>query len=98
MTNSHPTTLSVDERIDIILTDLADVVDAGNYVHGQKMGIVYLTKDLVKSLIKEICEEVTKKPTILPKGSNSIESVKQGINFYNKTISKRLNTLLGEGK
>lgn len=49
-------------------------------------------KQQILELIKEALQEITKKPTTIPK-TNNAEAVKQGINFYHKTIQKRLNQL-----
>lgn len=40
--------------------------------------------------------EVTKKPTTLPK-TNHLETVKQGINFYHKTMQKRITAQFNSG-
>lgn len=38
-------------------------------------------------------EEVIKKPHILPKNAQHLESVKQGINFYHRQMRKRVDKL-----
>ena len=51
------------------------------------------TVDGITSLIKELIEEVIKKPHILPKNAQHLESVKQGINFYHRQMRKRVDKL-----
>ena len=50
-------------------------------------------KQAITSLIKELIEEVIKKPHILPKNAQHLESVKQGINFYRRQMRKRVDKL-----
>ena len=40
-------------------------------------------------------EEVIKKPHILPKNAQHMESLKQGINFYHRQMRKRVDKLKG---
>ena len=51
------------------------------------------TVDGITSLIKELIEEVIKKPHILPKNAQHLESVRQGINFYHRQMRKRVDKL-----
>ena len=50
-------------------------------------------KQAITSLIKELIEEVIKKPHILPKNAQHLESVKHGINFYRRQMRKRVDKL-----
>lgn len=54
-------------------------------------------KDAQKQLLnlfKQYVEEIIKKPSLLPKNSSNLESVKQGINFYNKKLRQRLDNII----
>jgi len=79
---SNPMT-NYNERLDEILTK-----------HGAEPGeMTHSLKQAITSLMEELIEEVIKKPHILPKNAQHLESVKQGINFYHRQMRKRVDKL-----
>ena len=94
--------MSNQPELDKILTRLENAVEL-DVVHRQlgssqprgrsPKAIHAEAKQAILNLINKQVEEVIKKPHILPKNAQHLESVKQGINFYHRQMRKRVDKL-----
>lgn len=81
------------KKLEEILTRFADGEYSKHWTDERKTYTKPEAKQALLDWHNKQIEEVIKKPHILPKNAQHMESLKQGINFYHRQMRKRVDKL-----